>query len=256
MRADTPSLWRSARAVAHLTVVRTITPVLMLAMGGLLLLPMLFSLVFASHGYLSGDPVGFLVQRYDQLILALATPVLALLLSTSAFSAESDDGTLLYLVTTTTPRWWIVTVRVLLAMIATAAASAFAVFATGYIATGPHDPNHVTRAFGIAAAFGGAAYASLFTLLALLTRRALVSGLLYVIFWEGVLSGTFPALHYVSVRAWMLAVANAFSTSTEKRLTEGPSLTASLVGAGLVVVIAIVAGSRQLSQPRIGRVGT
>ena len=256
LQARRPSFLRSARAIGHLTIVRTITPVLLLAMGGLLVLPMLFSMVFASRGYLSGDPVAFLVQRYDQLILALATPVLALLLSTSAFSAESDDGTLLYLVTTTTPRWWIVTVRVLFAMIATAAASAIAVFATGYIATGPHDPNHITRAFGLAAAFGGAAYASLFTLLALLTRRALVSGLLYVIFWEGVLSGTFPALHYFSVRAWMLAVANALSTSTEKRLTEGPSLTASLVGAGLIVVVAIVAGSRQLSQPRIGRVGT
>ena len=85
-------------------------------MAGLVLLPMLFALVFASRGFLSGDPVPFLVLRYDQLVWALATPIIALLLGTSAFSAESDDGTLLYLVTTTTPRWWIVLVRVLFAM--------------------------------------------------------------------------------------------------------------------------------------------
>jgi len=145
---------------------------------------------------------------------------------------------------------------VMFAMTGTALASALAVFGTGFIATGAHDPQHVTRAFGIAAAFGGAAYASLFTLLALLTRRALVSGLLYVVFWEGVLSTTFPALHYLSVRQWMLAVANVLTESSDQRLTEGPSLTVSLVGAGIVMVLAVVAGARQLSQPRIGRVGT
>lgn len=251
-----PSWWRSARAICHLSVVRTFTPVLVLTMTGLVLLPMLFGLVFASRGFLSGDPVPFLVQRYDQLVSALATPIIALLLSTSAFSAESDDGTLMYVVTTTTPRWWIVLVRVVFAMTGTALASAVAVFGTGFIATGAHDPQHVTRAFGIAAAFGGAAYASLFTMLTLLTRRALVSGLLYVVFWEGLLTEPFPALHYLSVRQWMLSVANVLTESSDKRLTEGPSLTVALVGASIVAVLAVVSGARQLSQPRIGRAGT
>lgn len=251
-----PSWWASARAIMHLSIVRTFSPVLIITMTGLVLLPMLFALIFASRGFLSGDPVIFLVSRYDQLVNALATPIIALLLSTSAFSAESDDGTLLYLVTTTTPRWWIVLVRVFFAMLGTALVSAIAVFGTGYIATGLHDPDHVTRAFGIAAAFGGAAYAALFTLLALYTRRALVGGLLYVIFWETVLSGTFPALHYVSVRQWMLAVANVLTESNDSRLTTGPSLTASLVGAAIVLVAAVVLGGRRLARPRVARLGT
>ena len=144
------SWWRSARALIQLSVVRTLTPVLLITMIGLILLPMVFALVFASRGLLSGDPVPFLVERYDQLVSAFATPIIALLLATSAFSAEADDGTLLYVVTTTTPRWWIVFVRVCFAMIGTALASAIAVFGTGWIATGAHDPEHVTRAFGIA----------------------------------------------------------------------------------------------------------
>jgi len=255
-RRSRPSWWRTARAILHFSTVRTLTPVLGLTMVALIVLPMVFALVFASRGFLAGDPVAFLVQRYDQLVSALATPIIALLLATSAFSAEAEDGTLLYLVTTTTPRWWIVFVRVMFAMAGTAMCSAIAVFGTGYIATGAHDPDHVTRAFGIACAFGGAAYAALFTLLALMTRRALVSGLLYVVFWEGVLSSTFPALHYVSVRQWMLAVANVLTDATDARLTTGPSLRASLVGAGVVLVLSIVAGSRQLVEPRIGRVGT
>ena len=106
------SLWRTGRVLLRMSWARTITPVLLVAMALLIMLPMLFALIFASRGALSGDPVPFLMQRYDQLVCALATPVIALLLGTSAFSAEADDGTLLYLVTTTTPRWWITFVRV------------------------------------------------------------------------------------------------------------------------------------------------
>ena len=141
-------------------------------------------------------------------------------------------------------------------MVGTAAASAIAVFGAGLIVTGTHDPEHVTRAFGIAAAFGGFAYASLFTMLTMVTRRALVAGLVYVVFWEGVLSATFPGLHYVSVRQWMLAVAGAFTTAKDARLAEGPSLTVALVGSGVVVFLAIAVGSRRLAQPRVGRIGT
>lgn len=251
-----PSWWRSARAILQMSAARTFTPALVITMVGLVILPMLFALMFAARGFLSGDPVPFLVQRDDELVGALATPVIALLLSTSAFSAESEDGTLLYLVTTRTPRWWIVVVRMMFAVVGTAAASAIAVFGAGAIVTGSHDPENVTRAFGVAAAFGGAAYASLFTMLTMLTRRSLVAGLVYVVFWEQVLSATFPGLRYVSVRQWMLAVAREFTTVKDARLSEGPSLTVALVGAGVVVFFAIVVGARQLAQPRVGRIGT
>jgi ABC-2 type transport system permease protein len=200
--------------------------------------------------------VPFLVSRYDQLVCALAAPLLALLLGTSAFSAEAEDGTLLYLVTTTTPRWWISAVRVLFAATLTALLSATAVVGTGLLATGADDPMGVTRAFAIATAFGGATYAALFTALAVLTRRALVTGLGYVLFWEGMLSATFPGLHYLSIRQWMLAVAAALTEASNTRLAGGPSVTASVIGAVVVVAGAIVIGGRKLNRPRVTRVGT
>ena len=251
-----PSYWRSARAIVQLSVARTFTPALVITMVGLVILPMLFALMFAARGFLSGDPVPFLVSRHDEMVGALATPIIALLLSTSAFSAESDDGTLLYLVTTRTPRWWIVVVRLLFAAVGTAAASAIAVFGAGAIVSGAHDPENVTRAFGIAAAFGGAAYASLFTMFTMVTRRALVAGLVYSLFWEGVVSSMFPGVHFVSVRQWMLAVARELTTAKDARLTDGPSLTVALVGASVVVFLAIAVGARRLAQPRVGRMGT
>src|SRR6187549_664633 len=80
-------LWfASARAVVRLTWARTVTPMLLVGMAVLVLLPMVCAAVFASRVPLSGDPVQFLVDRYDQLVLSIAVPILSLLLGTSAFA--------------------------------------------------------------------------------------------------------------------------------------------------------------------------
>jgi ABC-2 type transport system permease protein len=247
------SPWATARVLVQLAWARTFSVTLVAAVSGLLLLPVLFALAFASRGSLTGDPVAFLVQRYDTLVCGLAMPLIGLLLGTSAFSAEIEDGTLLYLVTTTTPRWWIVCVRVMYASTMTGLLSAFAVWSTGAIATAGSNPEHVTTAFTVAVLFGGTIYAALFTALALLTRRALVAGLVYVLFWEGALSRIFPALHYLSVRQWTLAVASSLTESSDQALQDGPSLAASLIGAALLVVLSVYIGGRQLQRPRVQR---
>lgn len=249
-------LWfASARAVVQLTWARTVTPMLLVGMALLVLLPMIFAMVFASRGPLSGDPVQFLIGRYDQLVLSISVPVLSLLLGTSAFAAESNDGTLIYLVTTTTPRWWIVLVRMMFSAVLAAALSGFSVWGTGRIATGPSDPMNVTLAFGSAAVLGAATYAAGFTAVALITKRALVGGLAYVLFWEGILSGTFPALHFLSVRQWMLAVAASLTDATAKQLTTGPSVSAALIGSGIVVVMALLIATQRMARPRLSRIG-
>jgi ABC-2 type transport system permease protein len=228
--------------------------VLVLGIAALLLLPMVFGLVFASRGALSGDPVDFLMGRYDSLVAGLATPLIALLLGTSAFSAETDDGTLLYLVTTTTPRWWIVASRVLFASVLTGLLSAVAVLGTGLIAVSTSNPEQVVSAYTIAVFYGGVTYAALFTMLALVTRRALVSGLVYVLFWEGALSQTFQGLQYLSIRKWMAAVAESLTPSGSDRV--GPSLPYALVAALVLVSVTVYLGGRRLHRPRISRIGT
>jgi ABC-2 type transport system ATP-binding protein len=255
-RAARPSLLASARALVSLSWARTITPAVLASIAGLVVLPMLFGVLYHNAPTPPDDPAAYLVMRYDQFVLGLATPLIALLLGTSAFSTEADDGTLLYLVTTTTPRWWIVFVRVLFAAVLTAALSALAVFATGAIVTGADDPQRVRLAFTVASAFGGATYAALFTALALLTRRALVTGLGYTLLWEGSFANTFPAVQYASVRQWLLAIANTITESDAERLTTGPGVKTALVGATLVVVLGVVLGAKKLDRPRIARTGT
>ena len=254
IEAKHPSLMSSAAVLLRLTWVRTASPMLVVAIVALVLLPMAFAVIFASRGPMSGDAVQFLVQRYDQLVLALATPLIALLLGTSAFTAEAEDGTLLYLVTTTTPRWWIAIVRVLFAATLTGVLSALAILGTGYPVHGPYDQDGVTRAFAVAVCYGGAVYAACFTALALITKRALVVGLGYVLFWEGILSATFPGIDYLSVRQWMLAVASSLTDVIDPRLNAGPSAKVAIVGGAILVLSAVTLSARRLREPRTGRI--
>ncbi|HYW32331.1 MAG TPA: hypothetical protein VE869_12540 [Gemmatimonas sp.] len=258
----TVALSRKARlatsllALVRLSVARTFTPMLAAAMAALLLLPMLFAFAWRANIPSDADIAQLLATRLDQLILALATPVTALLLGTSALSAEAEDGTLLYIVTTTTPRWWIAASRVLFAATLAALLSAGSVAATGFITSPSEDPANVIRAFVVAAAFGGATYAALFTALALLVRRSLIVGLVYVLFWEGILSQTFPAIHYLSVRQWSLAIAKRLTDAFDASAAPGPSVRVAIIGATAAFVLAVVLGGRKLHTPRITRIGT
>ena len=245
---------RTALVLMRLAWARTGSPLLMLGVVALLCLPVLFALMFASRGALSGDPIDFLLARYDTIVAGLATPLIALLLGTSAFSAEADDGTLLYLVTTTTPRWWIVMARLLFASLLTGVLTSLSVFASGFVAVGLSDPEGIVTAYTVAVFYGGVTYAALFTMLALLTRRSLVVGLLYVLFWEGALSETFQAIRYLSVRQWMNAVAEPMIAGAGDG--GGPSATYALVGAAVVVALTVYVGGRRLHEPRMGRIGS
>jgi ABC-2 type transport system permease protein len=248
------SFVRTALVLMRLAWARTGSPLLIIGVLAVLALPVLFSLVFASRGALSGDPVDFLLARFDTIVSGLATPLIALLLGTSAFSAETDDGTLLYIVTTTTPRWWIVLSRLLFAALLTGLLAAVSVFASGFVAVGLSDPEGIVTAYSVAVFYGGVTYASLFTLLALLTRRSLVVGLIYVLLWEGALSETFQAIQYLSVRKWMTAIAEPMMQGGGDGV--GPSALYALVGAAVVVTITVYLGGRRLHEPRMGRIGS
>lgn len=248
------SFVRTALVLMRLAWARTGSWLLIAGIVVLLLLPMLFSLIFASKGALSGDPVDFLLARYDTIVSGLATPLIALLLGTSAFSAETDDGTLLYLVTTTTPRWWIVSARLLFASILTGLLASLSVIGAGFIAVGWSDPEGVVSAFAVAVFYGGVTYAALFTMLALITRRSLVIGLIYVLFWEGALSETFQAIRFLSVRKWMTAIAEPMIEGGGDSV--GPSATYALVAAAVVVAITVYIGGRRLDEPRMGKIGS
>lgn len=251
---SSPAWGASARVLMRLSWARTGSRMLVIGLAVLVALPMLFALGYASRDSGSDDAAAFLIGRYDDLVCSLSAPLVALLLGTSAFSAESEDGTLLYLVTTTIPRWYIVAVRVVFAGVLTGLLAAVSVVGTGVLVAGFSDPKGVITAYSLAVMLGGFAYGALFTAIALFTRRALVTGLLYVLFWEGFLNDALPALQYLSVRRWMQSVASAFTSGGAE--VRGPSMSYALVASVLLVLVTVYAGGRKLHTPRIGRLTT
>jgi ABC-2 type transport system permease protein len=104
---------------------------------------------------------------------------------------------------------------------------------SGLVLTG--EVGRVTLAFTVGALCGGLAYAALFLLLAVVSRNAVVFGLVYALVWESLVGGLVPGAQTLSVQQWSLAVVEAVLGG---RAT--PLGVQSAVGLGTAVVLLAV----------------
>jgi ABC-2 type transport system permease protein len=93
-----------------------------------------------------------------------------------------------------------------------------------------------------AAAIGSLLYCAIFVALSLVTSRALVFGLAYVLIWEGLLAGLFAGTRTFSVRQLTLAFADSIG-GIPKELLDAPVnlLTALVIGTFLLVAATLIA---------------
>lgn len=139
--------------------------------------------------------------------LAVLLPLVAVIIGTGVIGAELDDGTIVYVLAKPVPRTVVVAVRLLVAWIATAVLVGVPLLIAGIVGTG--GGTELAIAYAIAAVLGALEYAAVFVALSLVTSRALVTGLAYVVVWEGVVAGLFAGTRIFSVRQHALAVADA-----------------------------------------------
>lgn len=192
------------------------------------------------------------LEFYENLVIPVLLPLAALVIGTSVFGGEIEDGTVTYVLGKPIARWRIVLTRVLAAGVATAAVILPPTIATGLVMLGRLDRTNVVWGFTCAIAVGGLLYCALFVALSLRTRRALVAGLLYVIMWEGTLGGLFAGTRALSIRQYTLAMADAISTVRGSMFTAPlPGQTALIMGAIVVVAIAVYS-VRSLQRFEIG----
>ncbi|MEO5986062.1 MAG: ABC transporter permease [Candidatus Limnocylindria bacterium] len=175
--------------------------------------------------------------------LAVLLPLVTVIIGTAAVGSELDDGTIVYLLAKPVPRWLIVLVKFVVAWVVSALLVAVPILIGGLVGAGG-DPA-IGMGYAMAAIVGALEYTAVFLALSLVTSRALVIGLAYVVVWEGVVAGLFAGTRILSVRQHALAVGDALVGEGAVAAELEPGI--ALLVAGAVVVLAVALAMRRLT---------
>ncbi|MHA6761698.1 ABC transporter permease subunit [Streptacidiphilus sp. PAMC 29251] len=145
------------------------------------------------------------VNLLGTLALGTLVPLLGLIAGTGAIGPEIDDGSIIYLLAKPLPRWKIVTTKLAVAIGCTVVFAAIPTYLAGVILFGNFES--VALAYGVAAVVAGVAYSAIFLLLGVITRHAVVWGLVYSLLWESILGNFVSGVKDLSVQQWSLALA-------------------------------------------------
>jgi ABC-2 type transport system permease protein len=213
---------------------------LLLLLGGVLVL---VALIFRLAEV--GSYQDYTSELLNALGLAALMPLVALLFGTSAIGSELEDGTAVYILAKPVSRWSILLTKLAVAAGCSILITCIPVLVAGLIGAGGLGGGLVIG-FTVAAAFGSIVYCALFVFLSLVTRRALVIGLGYVLIWEGVLAGLFAGTRTFSVRQYSLSVADAVADVSATVLDAPLGVVTAVVMGVVVTVLATVLAGRRL----------
>lgn len=163
--------------------------------------------------------------------LVVVVPLVALLATSGVLAPEIDDGSISHLLAKPIPRSTIVVSKLVVAVGCVVAFAAVPMLLAGLVLrTG--DPS-IAVGFALGALLGGTAYCALFALLSVLTRHAVVVGLVYLLVWEGLLGGLLDGVRWLSVTRWSAEVADRVAGLA---LVDKLPLAYALVAAAVVIV--------------------
>lgn len=217
----------------------------------LVLLPVVLLALAALVRWGSGGDVQYTVNLANGFALGTFLPLMCLLIGTGVIGTEIDDGSIVYLLAKPVPRRTIVWSKLLVAWGAALVFAVLPVVATVEIAG--DDAGRLGWAFAAAAALAAGAYTALFVALSVVTRNAVIVGLLYALLWETVLGGYVPGVRDVSVRQWALSAAEHLlgDRAPATGVTSAVGLPAGLVLLAVTTVGAIVLAVRRLQTLRL-----
>ena len=183
--------------------------------------------------------------------IAILMPLLGLISGTGSIGPEIDEGSIVYLLAKPLNRYSIIVTKLMVAIGVVTVFGVLPVAVAGVVLTG--EAGTVTVAFAVGALAAGVAYSAVFLLLAVVTRNAVVIGLIYALIWESLVGGVVPGAQALSVQQWSLAVVQQVLGDDARRL----GLDAAVgVGTGLVLlvvvtVLATVLAGRKLQTLRL-----
>jgi ABC-2 type transport system permease protein len=136
--------------------------------------------------------------------LVVIVPLVALLATTGVLAPEIDDGSISYLLAKPISRHTIVVSKLVVAAICVLLFAAVPMLVAGLVLL--LDEPMLGAGFAVGSLAGGLAYCALFALLSVLTRHAVVIGLIYLLIWEGLLGGLLDGVRWLSITRWAGAI--------------------------------------------------
>lgn len=172
----------------------------------LALLPIVAALLYASAGEVA--PEIFWARLVNRLILPTVTAFIAVVIGASAIAEEREDGTILYLVATPLSRLSLMVTKVLAAWTAALALVIPSVVIAGLITLGSAADADQLLWPAVAAAVTALCYCAIAALLAMVSRRPVVIGVLYILLWEGTIATFAASADRFSIAAYGRAIAS------------------------------------------------
>jgi ABC-2 type transport system permease protein len=170
----------------------------------LLVLPAVLLLLAIAFRLLAGRSDASTVTLLGGFALGTLVPLIALIAGTGAIGPEIDDGSIVYLLAKPLSRHRILATKLLVAVAVSVVLGSLPVLSAGLVMSG--GSNRLAVGYAAGAALAAVAYCALFVLLAVLTRTAVVTGLLYVLVWESLVGGLVPGAQALSIQQWALSV--------------------------------------------------
>nr|WP_171785336.1 ABC transporter permease subunit [Isoptericola halotolerans] len=166
------------------------------------------------------------------IVFSTFLPLFGLIVGTGAIAPEIDDGSVVHLLAKPVSRHTIVQSKL---VVAVGAVVALAVLPTVLAAVILGTGAQTVLAFGVGALAAGAVYAVLFLLLTLLTRHAVIIGLVYALIWESLVGSFVPGARNLSIQQWALSITDAIAPAGVVAADVGLGLACGLIVAVLVV---------------------
>ncbi len=234
------------RLTARQLVAQKRTLLVLLLAAGPLLLAVIYQLN-GPHNDGGWNQQDFTVRGlYGVLVVGLLLPLCSLIFGTAALGSEIEDGTAVYLLSKPIPRREILLSKLLVAWLATAAIVVTTTVLAGVVALwgAPHEG--IVLGFAVGVAVGALVYTALFVMMSLVTGRALIIGLSYVFIWESLVTTLLQGTRVLSVREYVLGVADGISSV--------PVLDASMgVWQAVFLAAAVLAGATAFAVRRLQR---
>jgi ABC-2 type transport system permease protein len=226
-------------------------------LGLVALLPLLVAFAFRTGGGDQTDPLDWTANALlGGMITGIFLPLAALVFGTAAFGAESEDGTLVYILARPIPRVSVIAAKLAAAVIATGVLVLPAALLAGIIAVGGEDGGaSLITGFVVGLAGGIVVYSALFLCLGVVTSRAFIIGLVYVFVWEGVITNIFQGTRNLSIRSYTLGLADGVANVRDSAFEADIGMLTAIVMMAIVTGLTLFLAVRGAERYQFGESG-